>query len=58
MNSAKAAKELGISKVTLVRWINQNKVPDVAKDRNGHRVFTDKDLERIKAYRDMLIPAK
>jgi excisionase family DNA binding protein len=45
-----AAARLGIHKSTLLRWIKLGRVPDVRRDRNGWRVFTDKDIEVIARY--------
>ena len=47
-STAFAARELGVSKNTLLRWINIGKVHDVKRDRNGWRVFTETDISRIK----------
>jgi excisionase family DNA binding protein len=44
-----AASQLGISKSTLLRWIRDNRVKDVRRDRNNWRVFSDQDIKRIKA---------
>ena len=46
-NTAAAAKALGVSKSTLLRWISEKRVADVERDRNGWRVFSDKDIKRI-----------
>lgn len=43
-----AASQLGISKSTLLRWIRDNRIKDVRRDRNNWRVFSDQDLKRIK----------
>lgn len=44
-----AAKELGVSKQTLLRWFSTGKVKDVPKrDRNGWRLFTGQDIARIR----------
>jgi DNA (cytosine-5)-methyltransferase 1 len=45
-----AAKEIGVSPITLKRWLITGRVADVARDRNGWRVFTAKDIRRIKAF--------
>jgi len=58
MNTAEAARELNISTATLVRWIKHGKVAEVAKDRNGRRVFTQDDIEQIRTFRDKLVPAR
>jgi DNA-binding transcriptional MerR regulator len=47
-NTALAAKKLGVSKATLLRWFKQGKITDVGRDRNGWRVFTSADISRIK----------
>lgn len=52
LTTAEAARALGISKTTLLRWFKENKINDVARDRRGWRVFTNKDVETIR--RDML----
>ncbi len=48
LNTASAAKELGVSKTTLLRWFREGKTADVGRDRNGWRVFTAADIRRIK----------
>ena len=48
LNTASAAKKLGISKPTLLRWFKQGKIADVGRDRNGWRIFTLADINRIK----------
>ena len=44
------ARRLGIHKSTLLRWIRLGKVPDVRRDRNGWRIFGEKDIEVIAHY--------
>lgn len=44
-----AASQLGISKSTLLRWIRDQRVKDVRRDRNNWRVFSEQDIGRIKA---------
>ena len=45
-----AAKRIGVSIITLKRWFANGKVREVARNRNGWRIFTEEDIERIKAY--------
>ena len=45
-----AARAIGVSPATLKRWFRSAKVPDVARDRNGYRVFEAADIERLRAY--------
>lgn len=49
--TAEAARLIGISKPTLLYWFKVRRVEDVARDYNGWRVFTDEDIERLKAFR-------
>ena len=43
-----AAVEAGISKSTLLRWIREERLEDVRRDRNNWRVFSEQDIRRIK----------
>ena len=45
-----AAKRIGVSPITLKRWLIARKVAEVRRDRNKWRVFTDADIARIRAY--------
>jgi len=47
-STEEAAKELGISKSTLLRWFREKRITDVKRDRNGWRVFMSADLKRIR----------
>lgn len=54
-----AAAAIGVSSITLRRWLLENKVPEVARDRNGWRVFSAADLRQLKAFaRRRTPPAK
>lgn len=46
----KAAQLLDVSYPTLLRWINDGKIADVARDRNGYRLFTEDDIARIRMF--------
>jgi DNA (cytosine-5)-methyltransferase 1 len=48
LSTAAAAKELGVSKATLLRWIRGEKTADVGRDRHNWRVFTAADIRRIR----------
>lgn len=50
MNLNEAAQAIGISAVTLKRWLLSGKVADVSRNRNNWRVFTEEDVERIKQF--------
>jgi len=49
-NLGDAAKLIGVAPITLRRWLLSHKVREVARDRNGWRFFTTRDLVRIKRY--------
>jgi len=55
---AEAAERIGVSPITLKRWLLSEKVSEVSRDRNGWRVFSDKDVKRIKRYAEQLVPPK
>jgi len=45
-----ACQLIGISRSTLLRWINNRMLDDASyRDRRGWRMFTKADIERIKA---------
>lgn len=50
MNLNEAAQAVGVSAVTLKRWLISGKVKDVERNRNNWRVFTTADIDRIKQY--------
>ena len=48
--TAEACRIARTSKNTFLRWVKEGKFPDVVyKDRNGWRLFTEDDLNRLKA---------
>ncbi|HUT35614.1 MAG TPA: MerR family transcriptional regulator [Planctomycetota bacterium] len=47
---ADAARAVGVSPATLKRWFRAARVADVARDRNGYRVFEPDDIQRLRAY--------
>ena len=50
-----AATAIGVSAITLRRWLLEGKVSEVPRDRNGWRIFMRRDIERIKRYAERLI---
>ena len=47
--TTEAARSVGISRSTLLRWLSQNRVEvPVRRDRNGWRVFTVEDISVIR----------
>ena len=49
-----ASRRVGVSPITLKRWLLSGKVEEVARDRNGWRVFTPEDIARIRDYANTL----
>jgi len=49
-STAKAAKRIGVSKNTLLRWLDGGLIEDVDRDWRGWRVWSDQDIERAKAF--------
>ena len=50
MHLTDAAKEIGVSSITLKRWLLSGKVSDVARDKNNWRIFNSDDIGRIRDY--------
>ena len=48
--TSEAAQAIGVSRQTLLRWFREQRVPDVKRDRNGWRLFTDKDIADLKKW--------
>ena len=56
--TAEAAKKIGISRPTLLRWFAQAKIPEVTRDVRGWRVFSKRDIAGIREYAHKLEPPK
>jgi predicted site-specific integrase-resolvase len=54
--TAEAAKKAGISKATLLRWFKDGKIPEVARDVRGWRVFSNEDIANIRDYAHRIVP--
>jgi len=50
LSTVEAAKLIGVSKSTLLRWLNEGLVEDVKRDWRGWRVWRSDDVERVKAF--------
>jgi excisionase family DNA binding protein len=47
--TAEACRLAGTNRDTYLRWVREGKFADVAhRDRNGWRLFTTEDIERLK----------
>lgn len=44
------AEQVGVAPITLRRWLLAGKVGEVSRDRNGWRVFTKRDIDRIRLF--------
>ncbi len=56
-SAAEAAQIAGVHKITLLRWIKAGKVPSGVRDRRRWRLFSAEDVERIKTFAFMTVPA-
>ncbi len=50
LSTVEAAKCIGVSKSTLLRWLDEGLVDDVERDWRGWRVWRSRDVERVKAF--------
>jgi len=50
--TVEAAKHLGVSKNTLLRWLDEGLIEDVSRDWRGWRVWDRADIERVKAFQE------
>jgi len=48
---------VGVAPITLKRCLLDGRLDEVQRDRNNWRVFTDEDVERIRAYISATRPA-
>jgi DNA (cytosine-5)-methyltransferase 1 len=49
-NLTQAAAAIGVSAITLKRWLLSGKVAEVGRNRNGWRVFEEDDIRRIRLF--------
>ena len=48
-------KKVGISRNTLFLWFRHRKIPEVKRNRNGHRIFSKEDIAAILDYKNRLV---
>ena len=53
-STAEVAERIGVSKNTLLRWIAEGRLRDVARDWRNWRVWREADIERARLLRDQL----
>ncbi len=56
LSTCQAARLIGVSRNTLLRWFREGRMDDVGRDRNGWRFFNADDVARIKTYADRRTP--
>jgi predicted site-specific integrase-resolvase len=49
-STIEAAKCIGVSKNTLLRWLDSGLIDDVERDWRGWRVWLSEDIERVRAF--------
>jgi hypothetical protein len=49
-----ACERIGRCKNAILRWIKLNQIEDVTHSENGHRVWTDEDIERYRKHREFI----
>ena len=50
------AKALGVHRTTVRRWLAAGKIAEPDRDRNGWRIFSEKELEEIRRYAEQVTP--
>jgi DNA-binding transcriptional MerR regulator len=50
-STIEAANCIGVSKNTLLRWLDEGLIDDVQRDWRGWRVWMQRDIERIRAFK-------
>ena len=50
-STIEAANSIGVSKNTLLRWLDEGLIDDVQRDWRGWRVWMQRDITRIKAFK-------
>lgn len=51
-STAQAAKHIGVSKNTLLRWLDEGLTEDVQRDWRGWRLWRQEDIERVKSFQE------
>ena len=52
--TAEICQKAGISRATLFRWLKAGVLKKTFRDRRGWRMFTEKDLESMRAEAEMI----
>jgi len=51
--TVQAAKQIGVCKNTLLRWVYEGLIPDVGRDWRGWRSWSQADINRAKAFKQV-----
>ena len=43
----------GIARATLYNWLKDGKIPEVQRDRNNYRIFSEEDLKHLVNYKNL-----
>jgi len=54
--TSEALSKIKVSRNTLFLWFKHKKIPEVRRDRNNHRIFSSRDIQRILHYKNKLVP--
>ncbi|HDZ76782.1 MAG TPA: MerR family transcriptional regulator [Candidatus Omnitrophica bacterium] len=54
-STSEVLHKIKISRNTLFLWFKHKKISEVRRDRNNHRIFTTRDIQRILAYKNKLV---
>ena len=53
-----ALQEASVGRATFFRWVREGQIPDAEyRDRNGRRVFTSEEVDRLKRFAHRLVEA-
>jgi site-specific DNA-methyltransferase (cytosine-N4-specific) len=57
-STRQVADKVGVSKETILRWLRAGKIPEPDRDRNGWRIFSDKEIKEILRFKNQVTPAE
>lgn len=46
--------KVGITRLTLYKWLKNGRIPEVARDRNNNRLFSMKNIDKILEYKNLI----
>jgi site-specific DNA-methyltransferase (cytosine-N4-specific) len=57
-STRQVADKVGVSKETILSWLRAGKIPEPDRDRNGWRIFSDKEIKEILRFKNQVTPAE